>query len=158
MNEDRRATVGILGGLLTLALPRAASAQQPPVFNPNAPGQMPPSLPPSTLPPAASPPTALPSSKLPSSAASPRDAASQKAVSDVLEPLTRSRRAEWQEFELADGGILLVENGKAFRLDLRAAPDGRYELSRSGTIAVQGGRAAAVSGQPGAVMAPIGIA
>jgi hypothetical protein len=158
MIQDRRTTVGILAGLLTLALPRAASAQQPPIFNPNAPGQVPPSLPPSALPPAVPPPSALPPSKVPSAAISPRDVASQKAVSDVLEPLTRWRRADWREFELADGGILLVENGRAFRLDLRAAPDSLYELSRSGTITVQGGRAVAVGGRPGAVMAPIGLA
>jgi hypothetical protein len=157
VNEDRRTKVAVLAGLLTLALPRAASAQQPPVFNPNAPGQMPPSLPPSPLPPTAPPPSALPSSKVPSAASSPRDAASQNAVSDVLGPMTRSR-AEWQVFELADGGILLVENGRAFRLDLRAAPDSLYKLSRSGTITVQGGRAVAVGGRPGAVMAPVGVA
>jgi PAS domain-containing protein len=111
MNQDRRTTIGVLGGLLALALPGAAAAQQ--------------------------------------------------AVSDAL--LARKPRGvKLKAFELADGALLLIEDGRPFRIELAAAPDGRYDLSRSGTVVVENSRAAKIIGEDGikagAVMAPIGVA
>jgi PAS domain-containing protein len=87
----------------------------------------------------------------------PGVAAAQQAVSDAL-LARKSRGVKLEAFELADGALLLIENGRPFRLELAAAPDGRYDLSRSGSIVVENGRAAKTIGTPGAVMAPIGIA
>jgi hypothetical protein len=107
MHHNRRTTIGILGGLVALALPRKAAAQ--------------------------------------------------KAVNDIL-LASKSRKLKLDAFELADGTLLMVENGRPFRMKLAPAPDGQYDLSRSGTIVVENGRAATVLGDVSPVMGPTGIA
>jgi hypothetical protein len=147
MDPERRRMVGILGGLLATALPQVASAQK---ITPNTPMRPPTVRPPSpTIAPITVSPVRIPLS-------SPRDPAltGQEGVSALLGPRATSR---FEAVELADGRLVLIENGRPFVLGLQGAPDGSYDLSRSGTILVQGGRAAGVSGQPVGVMAPVAL-
>jgi len=60
--------------------------------------------------------------------------------------------------ELQTGGLAMVENYSASRLDIRPATDGEYPLERSGKILIKGGILADVAGTPSAVAAPSGLA
>jgi len=60
--------------------------------------------------------------------------------------------------ELQTGGLAMLENYNASRLDIRPATDGEYPLERSGKIFVKGGVLADIAGTPSAVAAPIAIA
>ena len=56
--------------------------------------------------------------------------------------------------ELKEGGLAMLENYSASRLDVRPATDGEYPLERSGKILVKGGVLADIAGTPSAVAAP----
>jgi len=60
--------------------------------------------------------------------------------------------------EPKDGGLAMVENYSASKLDVRPAMDGEYPLERSGKILVKGGVLADIAGTRGAFAAPTGIA
>jgi hypothetical protein len=60
--------------------------------------------------------------------------------------------------ELKEGGMAMLENYSASRLQISPALDGEYSLERSGKILIKGGVLADISGTPSAVAAPIAIA
>jgi hypothetical protein len=60
--------------------------------------------------------------------------------------------------ELQTGGMAMVENYSASRLNVVPAMDGEYPLERSGKIFVKGGVLADISGTPGAFAAPSALA
>jgi len=60
--------------------------------------------------------------------------------------------------ELQTGGLAMVENYNASKLDIRPATDGEYPLERSGKVLVKGGSLTDISGTPGAFAAPGAIA
>ena len=144
-------TAAALAGLAAVALPSTASAQKSPNISP--PTMRAPSISPSPSPRFQSIPSSGGERSVEPAGQQPAaKKAAKRSVGETLRSLPRSGRL--QAYEKADGRLLLVENGQAFLLETTAAADGRYELSLSGTIQVQAGRAIGVSGRPGAVMIP----